>query len=186
MRIYRRRLPHWDAPGAWVFVTWRLAGSLPAERPFHRDDLTSGEAFAVFDRLLDEGRFGPLYLQVPAVAQAVSDQLLVVEQRGECSLDSWVIMPNHVHVLWVPIVPLAELMRSVKGPTARQANLVLNRTGHAFWQQEYFDRLVRSGSEAEKIRSYIHDNPVRAGLASRVEDYRWSSAGSAALKRRAG
>jgi len=64
-----------DAPGLPVFVTWRLHGSLPDERAFPREHLSSGEAFAAFDRFLDSARTGPLYLQRPEIAILVRDQL---------------------------------------------------------------------------------------------------------------
>jgi putative DNA methylase len=94
-------------------------------------------------------------------------------------------MPNHVHVLWTPEVSLPVLIRSVKGPTARLANQLLGRTGKSFWQEEYFDRLVRNDAEFSKIRRYIEWNPVRAALVSNPEDFQWSSA-FAGLKSRAG
>jgi putative transposase len=176
MRRYRRRLPHWDAPGIANFITWRLHGSLPPERLFLPEHLSSGEAFAAWDRLLDRARTGPLYLQEPVVATLVSDQLRKVTTAGLCSIDAFVIMPNHVHVLWTPFVPIAHLIRQVKGPTAIEANRVLSRTGGRFWQEEYFDRTVRTDAEFARIRRYIEWNPVRAALAARPEEFPWSSA----------
>ena len=99
MRTYRRRLPHCDAPGCAVFVTWRLRDSLPAERSFEMAHLTSGHAFVTWDRLLDTARSGPMYLRQPEIAALLRDQLWKVEEDGWCSIDAWVIMPNHVHVL---------------------------------------------------------------------------------------
>ncbi len=122
MKIYRRHLPHRDAPGNPVFVTWRLHGSLPPERAFPSERLASGRAFVAWDRLLDAARTGPAYLRQPEIAHLVKEQLRQVAEDGWCALDAYVIMPNHVHVLWTPQVPLAALLRKVKGPTARQAN----------------------------------------------------------------
>jgi REP element-mobilizing transposase RayT len=94
-------------------------------------------------------------------------------------------MPNHVHVLWTPQLSLPELIRQVKGPTALCANRVLGRTGKPFWQEEYFDRVVRSDAELSRIRHYIEWNPVTAALVSKPEEFQWSSA-FAGLKSRAG
>jgi len=52
----------------------------------------------------------------------------------------------------------------------------LNRTGQQFWQQESFDHWPRDESEFLRILKYIEDNPVKAGLVRRPEDWRWSSA----------
>jgi REP element-mobilizing transposase RayT len=169
-------LPRLDAPGKPVFVTWRLWGSLPREHTFFRESLTSGEAFVALDRLLDTARSGPLYLRQVEIASLVTEQLRKVAVDGLCWLHAFVVMPNHVHVLWTPQVALAVLIRQVKGPTACHANRLLGRAGEPFWQQEYFDRIVRSEDEFARIRRYIEWNPVKAALVARPEDFPWSSA----------
>ena len=69
-----------------------------------------------------------------------------------------------------------KLARLIKGATARQANLILSRTGMRFWQDESFDHWIRNLAESQKIRVYIENNPVAAGLAVRPEEWPWSSA----------
>jgi len=86
-------------------------------------------------------------------------------------------MPNHVHLLITPSIPLPRLTKSLKGITAKRANAMLTLTGSSFWQEESYDHLLRNTHEFKKIRSYIEENPVRAGLVSGPSDYRWSSAG---------
>ncbi len=86
-------------------------------------------------------------------------------------------MANHVHVLLLPRVAPTRLLQSLKGVTAREANLLLGRTGESFWQRESYDHWVRDSAELERIVAYIENNPVKAGLVPRAEDYRWSSAG---------
>jgi REP element-mobilizing transposase RayT len=176
MRKYRRRLPHWDAPGQPAFITWRLWGSLPPERSFPHERLDSGKAFVTFDALLDAAQSGPAYLRRAEIAALVSGQLRVVSAEGLCSLHAWVVMPNHVHLLWTPHISLAALVRKVKGTTAIRANRLLGRNGEPFWQAEYFDRIVRTDDEFARVRRYIEWNPVKAGLAAQPEDFPWSSA----------
>jgi putative transposase len=173
MREYCRRLPHIDIPGAPVFLTWRLSGSLPPERIFPRETLESGEAFLFFDRLLDNALEGPMYLRQAQIATIVVEQ---IQQVCAQRLHAWVVMPNHVHLLCTTESPLSELVRKLKGPTAFRANKLLGLSGKPFWQQEYFDRGVRNDKEFEKIRHYIEWNPVKAALVARPEDYQWSSA----------
>jgi putative transposase len=50
--------------------------------------------------------------------------------------------------------------------------LLLGRAG-AFWEHESFDRAIRSG-KFEKTLRYVLNNPVKAGIVSRWEDYRWN------------
>jgi putative transposase len=96
---------------------------------------------------------------------------------GHYALHAFVVMPNHVHVLVTPAIPLPKLTKSLKGITAKRANAMLALTGRPFWQEESFDRLVRNEGEFESIRNYIEGNPVRAGLVGDASEYRWSSAG---------
>jgi REP element-mobilizing transposase RayT len=79
-------------------------------------------------------------------------------------------------MLVTPHTGISAIMQSPKRYTARQANLVLARTGQAFWQEESYDRLVRNRNEFERISAYIERNPVTAGLAPSPEEFRWSSA----------
>ena len=67
-------------------------------------------------------------------------------------------------------------MRALKGVTAREANKALQRTGQRFWQEESFDHWVRSEGSFDRIVLYIENNPVRAGLVTKPEDWPWSSA----------
>jgi putative transposase len=67
------------------------------------------------------------------------------------------------------------LLRSLKGHTAREANRVLGRTGEPFWQRESYDHWVRSSGEFSRIVTYIENNPLKAGLVHRAEEYLWSS-----------
>src|ERR1019366_1730054 len=74
-----------------------------------------------------------------------------------------------------PKVSPSRLLQSLKGATARQANLLLGRTGETFWQAESYDHWVRNEREFQRIAAYIEENPVSAGLAATPEDWRWSS-----------
>jgi len=96
---------------------------------------------------------------------------------GHYALHAFAVMPNHVHVLVTPAIPLPRLTKSLKGFTAKRANAMLALTGRSFWQEESYDHLVRNEREFESIRNYIEGNPVRAGLVREAAEYRWSSAG---------
>jgi putative transposase len=176
----RRRLPHFYEIDQPVFLTWRLHDSLPPHRVFPGETLTSGQAFAIMDRLLDEARSGAFYLRQPRIAAMVVEAIQYnANILGHYGLHAFVVMPNHVHLLATPKVALPKLMRSLKGITAKRANAMLALTGHPFWQEESYDHLVRDQSEFENVRNYIEENPVRAGLVTEASEYRWSSAGGA-------
>ena len=67
---------------------------------------------------------------------------------------------------------MATVFRSWKAQTAQRCNRLLERNG-PFWQREWFDRWMRSEVEAEKVLNYIRENPVKAGLVSKWQDYVW-------------
>ena len=90
-------------------------------------------------------------------------------------------MPNHVHVLIQPTVPLAGIVQSWKSFTGRwalshNAELELGVPGATLWMREYWDRYIRNADHLEQVIHYIHANPVLAGLCSKPQDWTWSSA----------
>jgi len=154
-----------------------LAGGSACPTSTSTPTLTAGKAFVAADREMDRAAFGPVWLRDARIARVVADALLYGENgRRFYQLRAWVIMPNHVHVLLLPKTSLSAITRWVKGSTARQANLILGRTGAAFWQDESFDHRVRNDFELDRIVRYVEYNPVNAGLAGSPEDWAWSSA----------
>jgi len=94
---------------------------------------TPGRAFVAQDRALDRSAAGPLWLKDPRIADLVSNPILVGDgERRFCNLCAWVVMPNHVHLLILPLAATPVPMRWVKGSTARVANQILGRTGSRF------------------------------------------------------
>lgn len=143
MTYYQRNLPHWFPEGRSVFLTWRLHGSLPRMLlPYTEKTraISEGKRFALWDQALGRTDIGPLWLRDPKIAQLVVSAIEEGESKlGLYVLESYVVMPNHVHVLLNPKAPVAEITRRLKGPTARDANRILNRSGKRFWQDESFD-----------------------------------------------
>jgi hypothetical protein len=93
-------------------------------------------------------------------------------------------MPNHVHVLLETLTPLAKIVQGWKSITARWAlthneefQLGIPDPKH-LWMREYWDRFIRNDTHLENVVLYIHQNPVKAGLCQRAEDWPWSSAGT--------
>ncbi|MBZ5527988.1 MAG: transposase [Acidobacteriia bacterium] len=197
MLFYRRNLPHWLPEGKVIFITWRLHGSLPASlrrtgrtgrnacatKPSVRGNPASpGRKFLQLDSALDTAKSGPLWLADPEIAGYAEYPIVRGAELGRFQLHAYVIMPNHVHILFEPRLPLAKITGVLKGVAARDANATLGRSGKPFWQDESFDHWVRNSTEFERIRHYIEWNPVRAGLVTQPEDWSWSSAGSPFFK----
>ena len=124
----------------------------------------------------EDAGHGACWLRDPRIAALVERALLHFDGQ-RYRLIAWCVMPNHVHALvetreeW----PLASVVHSWKSFTAHRANLILKRSGD-FWLREYFDRFIRDDRHFASAVRYIENNPVKAGLVARAEDWRWSSA----------
>ena len=177
MVFYHRRLPHVHPEGKLLFITWHLYGSLPHNRYPPLRKQSAGQAFVWMDRYLDTTQIGPLYLNQVPIADLVEASIHYGSgQLKSYELRAYVIMASHVHLLVLPQSPPSRFMQTLKGFTAREANRLLGRTGQPFWQAESYDHWVRDDREEGRIRDYIENNPVKAGLVTRAEDYPWSSA----------
>lgn len=77
-------------------------------------------------------------------------------------------MPDHVHHVFTLYeeFSLARAMQRIKSVSAHEI-------GRKVWQRESFDRGMRSDEDNRKKCEYICQNPVRAGLAESVDDYKW-------------
>ena len=153
-----------------VLSGWQAKAPAPRRYP-------PGRSFLALDREADKAVFGPIWLRDARIARLVAHALLYGESgRHFYQLRAWVIMPNHVHAVLQPQTALPVIMRWLKGSTARQANLILGRTGEAFWQDESFDHRVRDEVELDRIVRYVEQHPVSARLAANPHDWLWSSA----------
>lgn len=71
---------------------------------------------------------------------------------------AWVIMPNHVHLLFKPIAPIEKLVQAWKSVSAK-------RIGKgSIWQPNYRDTLIRNREHFANAVRYIRRNPVKAKL----------------------
>ena len=199
--FYQRHLPHWQPPGATIFCTFRLAGSLPralieelqaADRQREaalsdieneterrrQADLESRRAFGRWDTALDRAQSGHRWLAVADVANVVAE---AIHYRNGLVYDlvAFCIMPNHVHLVCTPLPrqdgtyqPLHRILQSLKRHTARRANRILGRQG-PFWQAENYDHVVRDEGELVRIVEYVINNPVKAGLIADGLSWPW-------------
>jgi REP element-mobilizing transposase RayT len=169
----RGYLPHFDSAETIQFVTFRLADSLPRSVAEALAQMSDG--LAETDQHLDSGS-GQCWLGDPRIAEMVEASLLYFD--GErYRLVAWCVMPNHVHTVIAPIneYRLGAIVQAWKSFSAKQANRLLGREG-PFWHKDYFDRLIRDEGHLERTIDYVENNPVKAGLAASVTEWRWSSA----------
>ena len=194
---YQRTLPHILPPGESIFITYRLADSIPAEvlvRLFDEKQAAlrrietisidktvtkksqydeSKRYFDAFDNYLDTAGQGPHWLKISSVADIIKEG--IHHRDGvDYDLHTYCIMSNHVHLL-VSIKQhyrsFHQTLKSLKGYSARRVNALPDRTGLSFWQAESYDHVIRDYEEFKRVTWYILNNPVKAGLVDNWEDW---------------
>jgi REP element-mobilizing transposase RayT len=178
----QRQLPHWSQKRVIYFATFRLADSIPkpilsqwierkelwlADHPEPHDEATLSEYHRQFTwkfhDYLDRGH-GKCLLANVDDSQIVANVLHFFDGT-RYQLGEWVVMPNHVHVIfqtndeWTP----TQILHSWKSYSAKRINEHRKSRGQ-LWQHESYDRIVRSASELSRIEQYIRSNPGKAGL----------------------
>lgn len=189
-RFRRGKLPHWEVQNGRYFVTVRLADSLPHDvvlllQEIHRtlaniapqsDGFAAlqRKSFRTMEKYLDAGS-GACCLREPGNAATVVRELGELAE-WKVTVPHYVIMPNHWHALVCPtancIHSLGEIMKRLKGRTAKSIRRAIGGSGPV-WQREWFDRWIRDEAEWSRTVGYIRQNPVKAGMVSHEDDYRW-------------
>jgi REP element-mobilizing transposase RayT len=156
-------------------VTERLLEDLKAIPPILRD----AEKERRLSAYLDAGH-GDCVLHEAEVAAMVQESLLHFAV-SRYTLHAWCIMPNHVHILMRPAngITMSKSMASWKKYTGRRISAWRQQhkgvTAGPVWHREYFDRYVRDDDHYRNVVNYIHQNPVKAGLVQRADEWEWSS-----------
>jgi len=190
---HRHVLPHWQQAGKLVFVTWRLADSLPQEKLAelrgqkrqwelkHPKPWSPAQEAAFHDqfdeqieRWLNAG-MGSCVLRQPAVRQGLLDTLHHFDGK-DYDLLSCVVMPNHVHVLF-RLRAGAELEKVIQAWKSISSRRIASHTGQKgeWWQEGYRDRLIRGPEHLESVLNYIRRNPREAQL--RAGTFEWWECG---------
>jgi putative transposase len=150
IRYSRRRLPHFEKPWTIYAVTMTTRG---------RTKLT------------------------PAARSIVLNALRHFHQ-DRYELFAACVMPDHTHFLFQPrpkkrdldgkdiFWSIAELAHSVKSFTAHEINKLTDSKGPV-WEEEVFDRYIRSESDLHEKFRYICRNPWESKVAGPTEDYQW-------------
>jgi REP element-mobilizing transposase RayT len=179
----QHHLPHWTQPGATYFLTYRLGDAVPQNQQrqwaYERDiwlkrnprpwtkslEAEFDQRFTQrYEAWLDAG-MGACYLRRPEIRERAEASLTHFDDE-QYDLDAYVLMPNHVHALLTPRAghELFDLLKGIKGVSARRCNQLLRRTGETFWMEDTYNRIVRDGEELLAFRAYIQNNPAKAGL----------------------
>ena len=98
------------------------------------------------------------------------------ERRGSFQLHTFVIMPEHVHLLLTPSekLTLERVVQFVKGGYSRSFGLHFGLKKEV-WQRGFTDHRIRDAHDFATHREYIHQNPVRRRLVQNAAEYRYCS-----------
>jgi REP element-mobilizing transposase RayT len=137
-------------------------------------ELTAEELLEDYDPPIT---LGSCLLRQPVNAELVANAIRFFDKK-RYELPAWCVMPNHVHAIVSPYAghSLGKILHSWKSFTSHELKKLLNREGST-WERESFDHLVRSEKSLEAFVEYVEQNPVKAGLVRRAEDWPFSSAG---------
>jgi putative transposase len=106
-------------------------------------------------------------------------------EEKDAAILAYCLMPNHVHLLVIPSTEktLAKMMQGVTLCYTQHLNRKHERTGR-LWECRYHSTIVDEESYLWAVSKYIENNPVRAGIVKKPEDYPYSSAGAHILGRK--
>ncbi|MBK1826396.1 transposase [Haloferula rosea] len=167
-----KRLPHWQQGEVMQFVTFRLGDSMPEAKlrkwsqerkvwlghhPKPWEDATEKAYHERFTREMEDGLdagYGSCLLRSKEYRKQL-EAVLLYDEGVMVEHHAWVIMPNHVHLLFRPMAPIADLLRKWKGISARK----IGQGG--IWQRGYRDTLVRDGRHFMNAVRYIRRNPLK-------------------------
>lgn len=104
-------------------------------------------------------------------ANIVINTLNWLEQNKRINLESFVIMPDHVHfVAQLKDSTLSKLIHSLKSYSANEINKSIKRKGPV-WDRGYFERGIRNEKSLIEIIKYCLHNPIRKGMVEDFKDY---------------
>lgn len=113
----------------------------------------------------------PVFASATAV-DLLRDAFRAVRQQRPFDIDAIVILPDHLHCIWTLPDGDADFMtrwRLIKTWFSKRSDL------KHIWQQRYWEHVLRDARDFARHVEYIHYNPVKHGLVSKVIDWPYSS-----------
>jgi REP element-mobilizing transposase RayT len=135
-----------------------------------RDDKPHFLTFCTFHRWI-----------LPEPARRIVLTSCVHEHQRTIDLNIVVVMPDHVHMIFTPlidsvrleVISLARITKAIKGASAHAINRRLCHIG-TVWQEESFDHVLRSSESLDQKIQYVLENPIRNGLVRDYSEYPWT------------
>jgi len=115
---------------------------------------------------------GDAYIRYSPVGEIAKNCLLETESHyPNIKIDNWVIMPNHIHILFridggmeqiypFPTSSISTAIGTFKAAVTRAAGNAHIHSGK-LWQKSFYDHIIRNESDYQNIWQYICGNPSR-------------------------
>lgn len=167
-------------------IRTKFSGTQQKDALYKLEKKHFGRFDAWLDRCMEES---PRWLGDENIARIVADEIHALDSE-RYRLIAYCLMSNHGHLVVdtaghkiepnhtgvTAPYPLADTLKRFKGRTARFCNLALGRSG-SFWHHESYDHVIRDQKEYERIIWYTLNNPVKAGLVKKWNDWKFTFAG---------
>lgn len=105
------------------------------------------------------------------VVDLVVEQFRRTEREEQLAIVAYCFMPDHVHLLAEGQSVCADGRRFIARAKQYSGFYYSKRYGQRLWQRYGFEHVLRDDESTVVVARYILENPLRAGLASRIEDY---------------
>jgi putative transposase len=110
------------------------------------------------------------------MARLFTDTIFHYRRERRFLLHEFVVMPDHFHLLLTPTgITLERVMQFIKGGFSYRVKKELGLNLEV-WDRGYVDHRIRDANDYDQHVVYIRENPVRAHLVGRAQDYQCSSA----------
>ncbi len=148
---YKRRLPHFERPWAKYMVTFTT---------------------------LEHRKLSP-------AEQDITLETVLHDADRKYELYAACVMPDHVHLLLEPQIEkddaegkpvfyaLSDILQTLKSVSSHRINKLADVKGQRVWENESFDRVIRSEHDLEEKFHYICRNPWDSGVVKPDEEYFW-------------
>ena len=193
---HRSHGPHLQFTDSILFITWRLAFTLPQHVMQLFNEIRSNKEYQELQ--LKELKQSNSYIfakfweydealgKLPQLGFSLNDTQIAEILRNTMhyyngktyDLYAFCIMSNHVHLVVralkkedEPNYEVDQIVQSIKKYSSKQINEFRGRTGQ-IWDNFYFDRIIRDEENFYDVMNYVLNNPVKAGLVDSAGKWR--------------
>ena len=163
-----------------------MENRLPARKRLRLRDYDYSTPGAYFITFCTHGRRNILSRIVGAIHESPESRLTTcgvivdvvirsIPEHLHVTIDSYVVMPNHVHL--IAVITESDILREIRESPRKGRSIMSKAVGYikmnaskairqqygdvSVWQRGYHDHVIRNREDYEMIARYIHENPIR-------------------------